>query len=153
MSRVGMAVPGRGSCNERIFLWEFHKQSASQHGIPIYWWKCRVPQKNHLASSGSLGSKPWYISRQPSRRPDRVTSESRLRGSTCQYSPYMFDSLNLLSSDIESLASQLSRPPPNLLLNSDILDILAIINAFALEKLIKQINMKLFRSSTLLTSF
>ncbi len=36
------------------------------------------------------------------------------------------------------------RPSANLLLNSDILNILAIINAFALEKLIKQINMKLF---------
>jgi len=47
---------------------------------------------------------------------------------------------------IESLASQLSRPPPNLLLNSDILDIL---KPFALlkksiEKLIKQVNLKLF---------
>ncbi len=44
-------------------------------------------------------------------------------------------------------------PPPNLLLNSDILGILATFNAFALEKSIKQVNMKLFRSSTLLISF
>ncbi len=51
---------------------------------------------------------------------------------------------------IESLASQLSRPLLNLLLNSDILNILAIINAFALEKLIKQINIKLFTKSTCL---
>ena len=47
---------------------------------------------------------------------------------------------------IESLASQLSRPPSNLLLNSDILDIL---KPFALlkksiEKSIKQVNLKLF---------
>jgi len=34
-------------------------------------------------------------------------------------------------------------------LNSDILNILAIINAFALEKLIKQINIKLFKSTCL----
>ena len=44
-------------------------------------------------------------------------------------------------------------PPPNLLLNSDILNILAIINAFALEKSIKQINMKLIKPFTVLTSF
>ncbi len=54
---------------------------------------------------------------------------------------------------MNSLASQLSRPPSNLLLNSDILGILATFNAFALEKSIKQVNMKLFRSSTLLISF
>ena len=47
---------------------------------------------------------------------------------------------------IKSLASQLSRPLPNLLLNSDILDIL---KPFALlkksiEKSIKQVNLKLF---------
>ena len=34
--------------------------------------------------------------------------------------------------------------PPNLLLNPDIL---GAINAFALEKLIKQVNMKLFKST------
>ena len=43
--------------------------------------------------------------------------------------------------------------PPNLLLNSDILDILATFNAFALEKSIKQVNMKLFKRFTVLTSF
>ncbi len=48
---------------------------------------------------------------------------------------------------MKSLASQLSRPFLNLLLNPDILNILAIINAFALKKLIKQINMKLFKST------
>ncbi len=45
-------------------------------------------------------------------------------------------------------------PPPNLLLNSDILDIFEPSRpVFALEKSIKQVNMKLFRSSTLLISF
>ena len=52
------------------------------------------------------------------------------------------------------LASQLSRPLSNLLLNSDILDIFeSSRSVFALEKSIKQGNMKLFRSSTLLISF
>jgi len=43
------------------------------------------------------------------------------------------------------LTLQLSRSFSNLLLNSDILDILAIFNAFVLEKSIKQVNMKLFK--------
>jgi len=43
-------------------------------------------------------------------------------------------------------------PPPNLLLNPDILDIIATFNAFALEKSIKQVNMKLFKRFTVLTS-
>ncbi len=52
------------------------------------------------------------------------------------------------------LASQLSRPLSNLLLNSDILDIFeSSRSVFALEKSIKQVNMKLFRSSTLLIFF
>ena len=51
---------------------------------------------------------------------------------------------------IESLASQLSRPPPHLLLNPDIL---AAINAFALENLIKQVNLKLAKPFTVLTFF
>jgi len=55
---------------------------------------------------------------------------------------------------MNSLTSQLSRSPPNLLLNSDILDIFEPSRpVFALEKSIKQVNMKLFRSSTLLISF
>ena len=52
------------------------------------------------------------------------------------------------------LTSQLSRSLSNLLLNSDILDIFESSRpVFALEKSIKQINMKLFRSSTLLIFF
>jgi len=56
---------------------------------------------------------------------------------------------------MDSLASQLSRPPSNLLLNSDILDILkpSTLLEKSIEKSIKQVNLKLFKRFTVLTSF
>jgi len=55
---------------------------------------------------------------------------------------------------IESLASQLSRPPSNLLLNSDILDILKPSTLYwKINRKIKPVNLKLFKPFTVLTSF
>ena len=55
---------------------------------------------------------------------------------------------------MDSLASQLSPPPPNLLLNPDILDILKPSTLYwKINRKIKPVNLKLFKPFTVLTSF
>jgi len=55
---------------------------------------------------------------------------------------------------MDSLASQLSRAPPNLLLNPDILDILKPSTLYwKINRKIKPVNLKLFKPFTVLTFF